>query len=517
MSATLSEPTSRPTSELAPFARGPVLAIAGAMGLLMLLTIGRYGYFGDELYFITAGKHLDWGYADQPPLIPLIAAGMDSMFPGSLVALRLPSVLITACGAVITALLARELGGKRGAQVVAVTASASSPFLLACAGHWMATQMLDPFLWTLLTWLVVRWVRTRQDNILLLAGLVTAVAVQVKMLIPVFWIMIVLAVLILGPRQLLGRPKLRFAGALTLLSALPTLIWQTANGWPQLEMQKAISYEQFLAGGDYFFVPAVLVMLGLLSGAVLACYGLWRLLSAPEMRAYRFLGFAALGVLVFVLVSQGRPYYIAGLFALCWAVGAVELRREGEKPRWRRWWSWSVSWPAWALSALFAISFLPLNPVTVQDDQPLYNPINLPEAETGWPEVAEDAARAYARLTPAQRANTALLTGSYWQASALDFYGPSVGLRDVQVYSPHRGYWFFGKPPEDTKAVLFVGGHSEYLNDFFGTVRKAGTIRNSVQVDNTKLGATIFYAEQPRADWDTLWPRMHLYNFMPEE
>src|SRR5262249_58219928 len=89
-----------------PLARGPVLAIAGGLGVLLLVTSGRYGSFGDELYFLAAGRRLDWGYADQPPLLPLLARAMDTAFPGSLAELRLPVVPLAVLGVVVGALLA---------------------------------------------------------------------------------------------------------------------------------------------------------------------------------------------------------------------------------------------------------------------------------------------------------------------------------------------------------------------------------------------------------------------------
>ena len=91
-------------------ATAPVLTVAALLALLLVALSGRYGYGRDELYFLACGRHLAWGYPDQPALVPLIARLMSLAAPGSLVVLRLPSALASAALVVLTALLTRELG-----------------------------------------------------------------------------------------------------------------------------------------------------------------------------------------------------------------------------------------------------------------------------------------------------------------------------------------------------------------------------------------------------------------------
>jgi len=103
----------------------------GAARLLLHLAVGgRYGFFRDELYFIVCGWRLDFGYVDQPPLTPLLARLARLLFGDSLPGLRLLAALAGAATVVLAGLIARRLGGGRGAQALAAAAVFFVPVLL---------------------------------------------------------------------------------------------------------------------------------------------------------------------------------------------------------------------------------------------------------------------------------------------------------------------------------------------------------------------------------------------------
>ncbi|WP_197320375.1 glycosyltransferase family 39 protein [Saccharomonospora sp. NB11] len=484
------------------FARLPVCLVACAAMVVLLAFGDRYGYHGDELYFIAAGRHLDWGYADQPPLLPLLALLMDSLFPDSVMGFRLPAVLFTGVGVVVAALTARELRGGTRAQVMAAGAYACSPFLLAGAGHILATHMVDAFLWTIIVWLVVRWVRVRDDRVLLAATLVTAVDLQVKFLIPVFWVIALLASMLVGPKDLVRRPLLWVGAAIAVASCVPTLLWQVANGWPQLEMNRIVADEVSYAGGRATFLPMALEQAGYGVGAVLVVLGVWWLLRSPRLRSYRFLGLTVLGVTAVFWLSSGRPYYVGGMFALCFAASAVELDRV-LTARWR-----PAVVVAYAVSALVAVSWLPVKPISAYAGEP-YDPMNMELEEFGWPQVAANVASAYAGLDPEQQAATTIVTETYWQAAAIEKFAPSL----PEAHSGGRGYWYFGAPPEDAPLTLFVGGDREKLATFFERVTLLGTVDNGHEVNNDNQGAPIWLCEGRTASWAELWPSFRHMTF----
>lgn len=451
------------------FAALPVLVIAGLAGVLLLVTSGRYAHGFDELYFVMAGRdHLDWGYFDQPPLVPLLSGGMDRLAPGSLVALRLPVTVAAVGGVVVTALTARELGGGRGAQGMAAGAYATSGVITI--SHWMGTYVLDPFWWTLLFWLVVRWVRlnregVRDDRPLLWAGLVTALSLETKFLVPAFWVLVGVSAAVLGPRELLRRPKLWLGAAIATVATVPTLVWQAAHGWPYAQMSDVVAKE---FPGTWSFLEGGVLGAGIGVGCLAFLYGVWRLLRAPELRAFRFLGVAIVALVVAFLLTHGRSYYLLSVYSLPFAVAAVELRRRNLV----RWWK-AVAWPAFVLSAVLTAVALPIYPASMVAKVPsqwgiITSGAGFAQGELPAKELGTAAAEAYAALSPAEKARTAVFSDIYPFAAAAEFYGRADGLN--RVYSGHRGYWYFGPPPESAQDVLFVGLDPKVLEPHFATV-----------------------------------------------
>jgi hypothetical protein len=287
-------------------------------------------YWFDEIYMLAIGRyHLDWGSADQPPLAPALAALADVIAPGSVIALRLPAVLATAGAVVVAGLIARELECDGRAQVF--TASAQATGLWEnLVGHWLTPYTLEPLQWMLLVWLLIRWQRVRDDRLLLVLGVVIGIAAMTKFQVMLLCLVLLVAVAIRGPRDLLRRPLFWAGAVFAALIAAPTLIWQHLHGWPQLRMTPVVAGEaEALYGGRPGISVQLLVFAGL-AGLVLGSYGLFRLLRADEMRPYRYLGMTFVALYVVFVATAGRPYYLAGLYAPLVAAGALGLQRRRE-------------------------------------------------------------------------------------------------------------------------------------------------------------------------------------------
>src|SRR5437667_885872 len=136
-----------------------LLALGAAVVVVHLLTGRRYGFHRDELATLDDARHLAWGYVAYPPVTPFFGRLSLMLFGTSLAGFRFFSAVAHGVAIVLTGLMARELGGRRGAQMVAV--AAAIPFCLV-SGALMQYVSFDYLFWVLTAYFVVRLLTT--DN-----------------------------------------------------------------------------------------------------------------------------------------------------------------------------------------------------------------------------------------------------------------------------------------------------------------------------------------------------------------
>ncbi|WP_327144931.1 glycosyltransferase family 39 protein [Nocardia sp. NBC_01327] len=481
--------------------------IAGVTTVVLCLRAGRYGYFGDELYFLSAGRHLAMGYADQGPLVPLLARVAGWIAPESVIVLRIPSIVCAVAAIWVCAALAREFGGGRGAQRVAALAYATSPFLITAAAT-LSTFAIDATLSAGLLWILMRWSRIRDDRLLLGAAVLAVVDMQVKLLIPVLGAGIMLGVFVFGPRAVFRRPLLWAAIAMAGLSTVPSLWWQLRHGWPQLAMGPVIAAEQRAATGGAGGLPMQwALLLGVLGGPVAAA-GLWALLRSPALRPYRFAAVAVLVQALFVMVTDSRPYYLAGLFPVLLAAGAVWYA-----DRDRRMWLDCTGRGLVVVSMVIAsavVVLLPLPASSLREPADTQRALSLRMrlfGVSGWEELVSAVDAAVLALDPDTSAHVVLVAQNYWQAAALDELG--VGL--PPVYSPNRGFAYFGSPPETATTVLYVGANSAEtpLRQTFSEVRPILRLDAPLGFPGITRHVVIWRCDHPLRRWSDIWPDWH--------
>src|SRR5688500_15422935 len=76
--------------------RGPlaVVAVAATLVVLAASALGPYGYFIDELYYLSCARRPALGYVDHPPLAPWLLTLVRAVLGESLLAIRLLPALV---------------------------------------------------------------------------------------------------------------------------------------------------------------------------------------------------------------------------------------------------------------------------------------------------------------------------------------------------------------------------------------------------------------------------------------
>ncbi len=217
----------------------PVLLVAGLMVVVLLAVSGAYGFHRDELYFIVAGRHPAFGYPDQPPLTPLLSAASVALFGLSPTAVRVLPALAMGLVVVLTALMARDLGGSRRAQLLAAVTVALSGYL--AAGHFDATATYDLLFGAVILWLLVKLLAGGDRRLWLALGVATGIGLQNKDTLLLLGIGLAVGLVLARRKEVVRSPWAWAAVGIALLIWAPNLAWQATHGLPQLTMAHVIA------------------------------------------------------------------------------------------------------------------------------------------------------------------------------------------------------------------------------------------------------------------------------------
>jgi dolichyl-phosphate-mannose-protein mannosyltransferase len=476
-------------------------AVAAAQFVVLAATSTRYGYHRDEFYFIVSGRHPAFGYPDQPPLVPLVCAAMHSLGGGSLAALRMPSALASVATTLLAALIAREVGGGSRAQLIAAACTAVSAFALA-VGHFVTTTTFDLLSTTLLGWLAIRAVRRRSAPPLLLAGIVVGIGFEAKPQVGLVAAVMTAMLAAAGPRWPLTR-RWWTAGAACAACGLaaPYLIWQQVHGWPQLTVAHNIAGSA--ENGRIGFIPFQLVMVSPLLVPVWV-RGLLAPFRRPGWHDLRFVPLTYGAIAIVYLLADGKAYYLASLYPIVLGLGAIPTaERTLRSRRAARMLAAAIALSG-CISALVALPLLPVSDLQGS----VVMALDPDQGETvGWPEFLQTVGLAWRRLPPVERAHTAIFTGNYGEAGAIDVLGRAAdGL--PRAYSGHNGFSEWGMPPRDATQALVVGftGPRDAAPSF-RRCRTLAVVHNGAGLDNQEQGMPVMLCAVSEP-WPVLWPRL---------
>lgn len=478
--------------EKQPFLSGGMLVVLllGAANFLFHLYFNnRYGYFRDEFNYLACGDHLAWGYVDQPPLIPFLIKLCRLVLGDSMRSIRFIPDLATSAAVILTAIIARELGGRRFAVILSALSFMVVPVYLS-DGSLLTTNCLEPLLWMGCAYFVILAIKREDPRYWLWFGVVAGIGLEEKYSIAVLGFGIVIGLLLTEQRRVFASRWIYLGGAIAFLIFLPNLIWNVQHDWPFAQLMHNIKAE----GRDValspvaYFAQQVLIIHPFVAPVWIA--GVLTFFFSARLKPYRLLGWCYLVALTVFVVLRGKNYYLAPIYPVYLAAGAVVIESFIERTR-QRWLKPVIVVVLVAGGAWLAPLVVPILPVpkliSYMDKLPFKVPRSehshmraaLPQHfadEFGWEEMVAKVNEAYLRLSPEERPGCGIFAQNYGQAGAIDFLGRRYGL--PPALSGHQTYFLWGPRGYSGNCLIVLDDTKENLEHFFEHVEYVGSSDN---------------------------------------
>lgn len=506
-----------PRTTLRTTLQGGLWVLPAVRLLVHLAMLTRYGMQRDEYYFVACGLHPDWGYVDHPPLVPWIAGAIYKLFGDNLFALRLPAVFAGTVLVILTMHTCEWFGGDRFARLLAGLAVIVAPAYLRMAGM-LNLPVFEQLFWLGASLLVLQIGKhARPLSGYLLVGVVAGLGLLNKHSMLLWGAGIVVAMLLTPLRRDLRTRWPYIGAAVALIFFLPNLLWQAQNDWATLEFLQGMSDDTlrripralFLLGQVLYMHPLTVPIWGA---------GLWWLWKSGGRYARPFT-IQYVVVVVVLLFTSAKPYYLAPVYPLLFAAGGVQLSH------WNCRWARSTRWAMVAglivgggALGVLTVPLLPLDTVDATIAK-LFGGAIPPKDLTqdahdqyGWEDQARALAGATASITEQLRDRSVplvIVAGNYGEASALQYYQRRFAL--PPIYSGNMSQYLW-PPPDGSFRVVTYGLGPKSLDRLCKARHALGVIEHPLALET---GIRVLLCDEP-VELGEGWPSLKLYRHSSE-
>ena len=467
----------------------------------------NFGFHRDEFLYMALGEHLDWGFQEVPPFIAGVSWLSTNVFGDSVFAARVISTFFGALIVFLTGLTVLALNGKRLAIAIACMAVIISPAFLA-SGYLLQPVVFDQFFWVLAAYLIVRYIKTYQNQYLYALGFTAGFGMLNKYSIAFYILALLIALLITPQRKILLNKAWLGAAGIAFLIFLPNLLWQINHDFPVLKHMNELKETQLNFIDPIDFVLQQLLVHG--TASIVWITGFIYLFFSRTLRQFRFLALSYVVVILLLIFLQGKSYYSFGAYPVLFAVGGMAVSRILSRLQ------NSLKYAVVTLILLPSIIFLPIaipilpfnatlkffeftsNEMKLTfplkwEDQQLHATTQDYADMLGWEELSMQVSKTYRLIPENERALTTIFANNYGQAGALDHFRKKYALPATVCLSSSYALW----APEkiNTRHLIYID--DEYPDDLQPAFKKVVKISQIENPYAREKGTSVYLLSYP--------------------
>ena len=470
----------------------------------------NYGFHRDELLHLSVSEHLDWGFMEFPPFIGVLGKLSYWVFDYSLLGVRLFPTLAGVAILLLCCLMAKELGGKSKAVLLAGVAVLA--FLPFYRNHTLFQPVaFDQLFWTMGFYFFIKYINTQSDKFLMLMGMTLGLGLMNKYTMLVWGFGMFLGIIFFEKGKLFKHKWLYLSGLLGLIIVLPNIIWQFQNDLPLVRHLQRLRETQLDEINPWEFG---LEQLNFPITLALSIIGIIGSFFNKTLKPYKSIIIAAIIMFITMWLQNAKPYYIFAVYPVLFAFGAVQVEQLLAK--------WSFANYAVALLMLLpVVQYIPyLTPilsiekfVEYADYQEVEGRVELTGDYAdmfGWEEQVQIVDSIYRSLSPSEQKNSVIWAENYGEAGALKILGKKYGLPNP--ICRHGSFWLYGFQNKNADVWISVANEIPAVEYAFEEFELVKTITHKYAVGEEN-NIEIYLCKKPKLDIEQWWKDYEPYIF----